>query len=133
MQPTKMKGSSMAIAFCCEKFLACFTAGETSGSGLSLDSEGIVSEPGEWLRIQPRGEGYKQGRAECDRLRVGHKRCRGIARLFEPCVNYDPQIVVERGDDAERSENRQHGMMRFDQCEKDKVLAHETRGGRNAG
>src|ERR1700751_395112 len=105
MQPTKMKGSSIAIAFCREKFLASLAAGETSGSGLSLDSEGIVSEPGERLRIQPRGESYKQGRAQGDRLRVGHKRCRRVAGLFEPCVNYDTEIVVDRGDDVERSEN----------------------------
>src|SRR5260370_42003856 len=84
MHPTKMKGSSIAIAFCCEKLLACFAAGETSGSGLSLDSKGIVSGPGEWLRIQPRGESYKQGRAEGDTMRVGHRRRGGMGGFFEP-------------------------------------------------
>src|SRR5260221_13804381 len=104
MQPTKMKGSSMAIAFCCEKFLACFTAGETSGSGLSLDSEGIVSEPGEWLRIQPRGERYKQGRAEGDRLRVGHEWRGRIAGLFEPGGKEGAEIIVDRGSGIEGGE-----------------------------
>src|SRR5258708_38051638 len=108
MHPTKMKGSSIAIAFCCEKLLACFAAGETSGSGLSLDSEGIVSEPGEWLRIQPRGERYKQGRAESDSLCVGHKwRGRG-AGLFEPCVKYAAEIVVERRNNVDGSGSRQN-------------------------
>src|SRR5258708_13878379 len=104
MHPTKMKGSSIAIAFCCEKLLAWFRAGETSGSGLSLDSEGIVSEPGEWLRIQPRGESYKQGSAQGDRLRVGHEWRGRIARLFQPCVNDDAEIIVDRGNEIERGE-----------------------------
>src|SRR5260221_6634872 len=132
MQPTKMKGSSMAIAFCCEKFLACFTAGETSGSGLSLDSEGIVSEPGEWLRIQPRGESYKQRRAEGDRLSVGHEGRGRIAGLFQPGVNDDAEIIVDRGNEIERGEDGQHRMMRFDQREEYEVLAHEARRGRYA-
>src|SRR6267378_7142658 len=132
MHPTKMKGSSIAIAFCCEKFFPCLAAGGVRWSGLSLDSEGIVSEPGERLRIQPRRQGYKQGRAESDGLGVAHERRWGVAGLFEPSVNYDPEIVVERGNDVERCENSQHGMMRFDQRQKNEVLAHEARRGRNA-
>src|SRR5579859_297019 len=133
MQPTKMNGSSIAVAICCEKPFACFSAGEISGSGLSLDSEGIVSEPGEWLRIQPRGEGYKQGRAEGDSLGVGHEWHGGVPGLFEPGVNDDAKIVVERGDDVERGKYRKHRMMGFDEREKDEVLAHKASGRRNSG
>ena len=91
-----------------------------------------MSKPSEWLRIQPRGESYKQGRAEGNGLRVGHKRCRRVAGLFEPCMNYDAEIVVEGRNDVEGRENRQHGMMRFDEREEDEVLAHEAGRGRNA-
>src|SRR6266849_5147940 len=132
MQPTKMNGSSITIAFCREKLFACFAAGESSGSGLSLDSKGIVSQPGERLRIQPRRQGYKQGRAESDRLGAAQDRCGSIAGLLEPGVNYDAEIVVERRNDIERRENSENGMMRFDECEKDEVLAHEARRWRNA-
>src|SRR5580693_6570201 len=105
MQPTKMNGSSIAVAICCENPLACFSAGEVSGSGLSLDSEGIVSEPSERLRIQPRGEGYKQRRAESDGLGAAHDRRGGVAGLFEPGVNNDAEIIIESGDDVESGEN----------------------------
>jgi len=85
-----------------------------------------VSEPGEWLRIQPRGEGYKQGGAEGDRLRVGHEWRGRIAGLFQPGVNDYPEIIVDRGNEIERGEDGQHRMMRFDEREKDEVLAHEA-------
>src|SRR5882762_5135055 len=133
MHPTKMKGSSIAIAFCCEKFFPCLAAGGVRWSGLSLDSEGIVSEPGERLRIQPRRQGYKQGRAESDGLGAAHERRGVVTRLFEPSMNDDAEIVVQRGNDIERGENREHGMMRFDEREKNEVLAHETCRERNAG
>src|ERR1700692_2682708 len=133
MQPTKMNGSSITIAFCCEKLLACFAAGEVSGSGLSLDSKGIVSEPSERLRIQPRGESYKQRRAESYGLGAAHDWRGGVAGFLQPGVNDDAEIVVERRHDVERGENREHGMMRFDEREKDEVLAHEASRGRNPG
>jgi len=59
--PTKLKGNSMAAPSCAE-IAGGLRNPFTSGSGLSLDSKGIVGQPREWLRIQPRGEGYKQGR-----------------------------------------------------------------------
>src|ERR1700741_4676492 len=133
MHPTKMKGISIATAFCCEMFFARLVAEEICWSGLLLDSEGIVCEPREWLRIQPRSEGYKQGCPEGDGLRVGHERRGGVAGLFEPGVSDNAQIVVERGNDTERGENSQHGMMRFDQRQKNKVLTHEACRGRNTG
>src|SRR5260370_4382907 len=133
MHPTKMKGSSIAIAFCCEKFFPRLAAGGISGAGLSLDSEGIVSEPGERLRIQPRRQGYKQRRAEGDGLGAAHERRWGVAGLFQPSVDDHAEIVVERGNDIERGENSQHGMVRFDEREEDEVLANEARRGRNAG
>src|SRR5258708_36864356 len=107
MQPTKMNGSSIAVEICCVNPLACFSAGETSGSGLSLDSEGIVCKTSERLRIQPRRESYKQRRAECYGLRVAHKRCGSIPGLLEPGMNDNAKIVVERGNDVEGRENRQ--------------------------
>src|SRR5260221_6048948 len=133
MHPTKMKGSSIAIAFCCEKFFPCLAAGGVRWSGLSLDSEGMVSEAGERLRIQPRRQGYKQRRAEGDGVGAAHERRGGVAGLFEPSVDGHAEIVVERGNDTERGENREHGMMRFDKREKNEVLAHETCRERNAG
>src|SRR5882757_7301313 len=133
MHPTKMKGSSIAIAFCREKFFPRLAEGGISGAGLSLDSKGIVSEPRERLRIQPRRQGYKQRRAEDDGLGAAHERRGGVAGLFEPSVDDHAEIVVERGNDIECGENREHGMMRFDEREKNEVLAHETCRGRNAG
>src|SRR6266403_4929319 len=127
MHPTKMKGSSIAIAFCREKFFPRLAEGEISGAGLSLDSKGIVSEPRERLRIQPRRQGYKQRRAESDGLGVAHERRWGVAGLFEPSVDDHAEIVVERGSDVERCENSHHGMVRFDQRQKNKILAHEAR------
>src|SRR6267142_2093537 len=113
MHPTKMKGSSIAIAFCREKFFPRLAAEGISGAGLSLDSKGIVSEPRERLRIQPRRQGYKQRRTEGDGLGAAHERRGGVAGLFEPSVDDHAEIVVER--------------------EKNEVLAHETWRGRNAG
>src|SRR5258708_1459040 len=133
MHPTKMKGSSIAIAFCREKLFPRLAAGGISGAGLSLDSKGIVSEPGERLRIQPRRQGYKQRRTESDGLGVAHERPWGVAGLFQPSVDDHAEIVVERGNDVERCENSQHGMVRFDQRQKNEILAHEARRGRNAG
>src|SRR5882672_12453616 len=130
--PTKLKGNSMAAPSCAE-IAGGLRNSFTSGSGLSLDSEGIVSEPSEWFRIQPRGEGYKQRRAEGDGLRVAHHRRGGFAGFSEPGVNDDAEIVVEGGKNVERGDDGQHGMMRFDEREKDEVLAHETGCGRKAG
>src|SRR6202035_1660649 len=129
--PTKLKGNSMAEPSCAE--IAGGLRGPfTSGSGLSLDSEGIVSKPSEWFRIQPCRQGYKQGCAESDGLGAAHDRRGSIARLSEPGVNDDAEIVIHRGDDVERGENGEDGVMRFDEREKDEVLAHEACGGRDA-
>src|SRR5258708_23053114 len=133
MHPTKMKGSSIAIAFCREKFFPRLAAGGISGAGLSLDSEGIVSEPGERLRIQPRRQGYKQGRDEKNALGAVDEGRGGEAGLLQQSVDHAVEIVVEPENDIERGENREHGMVRFHQRQKNKILAHEARRGRNAG
>src|SRR3979411_1364657 len=101
MQPTRMNGNSIAIAYCCEALFTCFAAGQISGSGLSWDSEGIGGQSSERLRIQPRGQGYKQGRAESDSLGAAHDRGGSAAGLFEPGVNDDAKVVVERRNDVE--------------------------------
>src|SRR5882762_7591859 len=64
---------------------------------------------------------------------AAHERRWGVAGLFEPSVDDHAEIVVERGNDVERCENSHHGMVRFDQRQKNKILAHEARRGRNAG
>jgi len=48
---------------------------------------------------------------------AAHERRWGVAGLFEPSVDDHAEIVVERGNDIERGENREHGMMRFDERE----------------
>src|ERR1700688_1106114 len=96
MQPRKMNGSSITLAFCCEELFACFASGEVSGSGLSLDSEGIMSKPSERLRIQPRRQGYKQGRAESDGLGAAHDRRGSVAGLLEPGGNDPAERKIQR-------------------------------------
>src|SRR5215469_9418547 len=48
-------------------------------------------------------------------------------------MNHHAEIVVESGNNVERSKNRKYRMVCLDERKKDEVLAHETRGGRNAG
>src|SRR5690348_2614093 len=105
--PTKLKGNSIAAPICAE-IAGGLRDPFTSGSGLSLDSKGIVCESREWLRIQPCSEGYKQGCAKGDRLGAAHDRRGSIAGFPEPRVNDDPKIVIKRGNDIKRRKNRQH-------------------------
>src|SRR5712691_217964 len=128
--PTKVKGTSMAMASWLE-LLCTFCRLGFRDSGLSgLLSEGILGEPRERLRIQPGGEGDKYGDAEGHGLRAGHDGNRGFSGLLEPSVNDDAEVIVERGDDVEDGEDRKHGMVRFDQGKENEVLAHEASRGR---
>src|SRR5215470_170542 len=100
MGPTKVKGNSRASAGPEAKSFALFFAG---GDGFSsgLSSEGILSEPRERLRIQPRGKRDKGSHAERDNLGVAHDRARGFAGRLEPGVYHDAEVIVQRGHDVE--------------------------------
>ena len=43
----------------------------------------------------------------------------------------DAEVVVERGNDIKHGEDGEDGMLRFDQRQKDEILAHEAGGRRN--
>src|SRR5208283_3899712 len=129
---TMTNGSSMAMANCRENPLACFCWGVNSSSRLSLWSEGIARQTCERLRIQSRGQSYKQGRAQRHGLRTAYVRGRRLARFLHPGMHYHTEIVVQRRHDIQRPENRQHRMMRFDERLEYKVLPHEARGRRYA-
>src|SRR6266566_8557189 len=132
MGPTSVKGNSRARAGPEAKSFALFFAGaDPVSSGLS--SEGILSEPRERLRIQPRSKRDKRSDAERHGLRVAHDGTRRFAGRLEPGVHDDTEIIVERRNDVEHGEDREHGMLCFDERKKNKVLAHEAGGRRNAG
>src|SRR5690242_15876137 len=115
MGPTKVNGNSSARAGPEAKSFALFLAGGVDGFSPGLSSEGILSKLGERFRIQPGGEGDKYGYAEGDCLRAAHDGTRGLTGSFEPGMDHDAEVVVERGDDIEDGENGEHGMVRFDQ------------------
>src|SRR2546427_6948448 len=130
--PTKVKGTSMAMASWLE-LLCTFCRLGFRDSGLSgLLSEGILGEPRERLRIQPGGEGDKHGDAEGHGLRAGHDRTRSFAGLLEPGVYDDAEVVVQRGNDIQHGEDGEHRMVRFNQRKKNEILAHEAGRRRNA-
>src|SRR6266852_5857900 len=116
----------MAIAAWLETSFAFSATGEGESEFSGLLSEGILSEPRERLRIQPRGQRDKHGNAEGHGLRAGHDGTRRFARLLEPGVHHDAEVIVERGDDIKDGEDREHRMVRFDQRKKNEILAHET-------
>src|SRR5215831_1350601 len=133
--PTRVKGNSNASARAELELLSLplFLAGIGDECSSGLLFEGILSEPGERLRIQPGGEGDKYGDAEGDGLRVAHDRTRCFAGRFEPGVDDDAEVVVERRNDVENGEDREHRVMRFDEGKENEIFAHETGGGRNPG
>src|SRR2546426_2000121 len=116
----------MAIAAWLETSFAFSTTGGGESEFSGLLSEGILSEPRERLRIQPGGERYKQGDAEGHGLRAGHRWTPRFARLLEPSVHHDAEVVVERRDDIKHGKDSKYGMVRFDQREKNEILAHEA-------
>src|SRR4029077_1484751 len=128
--PTKVKGNSKASAGCDAKSRDFLDAGDSEWLSSCLLSEGIVRELCERLRIQPRGEGDKRRDGEGQGLRVGHDGTRYFARLLQPGVHDDAEIVVERWDDIEHGKNGEHRMVRFDQRKENKILAHEAGGRR---
>src|SRR5690242_8079043 len=97
--PTRVNGNSSASAGPEAKSLAFFFAGVEDEFSSGLSSEGILSELGERLRIQPGGEGDKYRDAEGDGLGAAHDGARGFAGGFEPGVDDDAEVVVERGND----------------------------------
>src|SRR4030088_1732012 len=120
----------MAIAAWLETSFAFSTPGEGESEFSGLLSEGILGEPRERLRIQPRCQRDKHGDAEGHSLRASHGWTRRFARLLEPGVHDDTEVVVERGHDIQHGENGQHWMVRFDQRKENEILAHKTgRGG----
>ncbi len=83
----------------------------------------------ERFRIQARGESYKYGDDQGQELAKRDDRNRGILTgLLEPGMNDDAEIVVNRGHNVERGENRKDRMMRLDQRLEDEVLPHEACG-----
>src|SRR6266446_4025429 len=108
--PTKVNGSSRASADWDAESCGFF-GGAPGARSSGLESEGIVREPRERFRIQPGGERDKHRYAERHGLRVGHQRPRCFTRLLEPRVNDDAEVVVERGNDVENREHREHGML----------------------
>src|SRR5437870_9930721 len=95
MGPTKVKGNSRARAGPEAKSFAVFFAGvDPVSSGLS--SEGILREPCERLRIQPRGKRDKRSDTERYSLRVAHDGTRRFAGRLEPGVHHDTEIIVDR-------------------------------------
>src|SRR5579859_250603 len=131
--PTRVNGNSSASAGPEAKSFALFLTGVEDEFSSGLSSEGILSKLGERLRIQPGGHGDKYGHAEGDGLRVAHDRTRGFAGGFEPGMDDDAEVVVERGNDIKDRKDREHGMVRFDKRKENEVLAHEAGGGRNPG
>src|SRR6202521_1295646 len=117
----------MAIAAWLETSFAFSTPGEGESEFSGLLSEGILSEPRERLRIQPGGERDKHGDAKGHCLLAGHGWTRRFARLLEPGVHDDAEVIVERGNDIQHGENGKHRMVRFDQRKKNEILAHEAR------
>src|SRR5260370_18867030 len=122
----------MAIAAWLETSFAFSVTGEGDSEFSSLLSEGILREPRERLRIQPRRERDKHGDTEGHGLRAGHYETRRFARLLEPGVHDDAEVIVERGDDIQHGEHREHRMVRLDQRKKNEILAHEARRRRDA-
>src|SRR2546429_3935064 len=116
----------MAMAAWLETSFAFSTpgAGESEFSGLL--SEGILREPRERLRIQPRGERDKHGDAEGHGLRARHGWTRSFARLLEPSVHDDAEVIVKRGDDIQHGEDGEHRMVRLDQRKENEILAHKA-------
>src|SRR5215470_14714612 len=131
MAPTKVKGNSRASAGVEAKSPVFFFAGCVDGLSSGLSSEGIVSEPCERLRIQPRGESNKYCDAKGQGLPIAHRGTRRFARLLQPGVHDNAEVVVKRGNDVQNCENGQHWMLRFDERKENEVLAHEAGGGRN--
>src|ERR1700687_2644399 len=128
-----MKGNSMARANCCENPFTWSSAGVSFWSLESLLSEGIARQTCERLRIQPSSQGNKHGDAKRNCLRAAHVGRWSVSRLLQPGVDYDAEIVVERRHDIKSGEDREHGMMRFNESQENKILAYETGGGGNAG
>src|SRR5882672_10333124 len=129
---TRTKGSSMASANWLEKFFTFPCAGSRGLVLSGLESEGIVREPREGFRIQPGGERDKHRYAERYGLRVGHQRPRRFTGLLKPGMHDDAEVVVQRGNDVQHREDREHGMLRFNEREEDEILAHEARGRRDS-
>src|SRR2546423_2090329 len=123
----------MAMAAWLETSLAFSTTGEGESEFSGLLSEGILREPRERLRIQPRGERDKHGDAEGHGLRAGHRWTRRGAGLLEPSVYDDTEVIVERGDDIKHGKDREHWMVSLDQRKENEILAHEAGRGRDAG
>src|SRR6266571_6503026 len=132
MGPTRVNGNSSASAGPEAKSFALFLTGVEDEFSSGLSSEGILSELGERLRIQPGGECDKCSHAERYGLRIAYDRTRGFAGRLEPGVDHDAEVVVKRRDDVEHGEDDQNRMVRFDERKEDEVLAHEAGGGRNA-
>src|SRR5580700_6607116 len=121
MADTSTNGNSNAIAAWFEESLAFSTMGAADFVLSGLLSEGIVREPRERLRIQPRSERDKYGHAEGHGLRVAHQHARRIARLLEPGVHDDAEVVVQRGNDIQHRENGEHRVFRLNQREENKI------------
>src|SRR5712692_2811849 len=130
--PTNVKGNSSARAGCDAVSADFFGPDDCEEISCCLLSEGILGEPREGLRIQPGGEGDKHGDAEGHGLRAGHGGARCFARLLEPSVNDDAEVVVEGGNDVENGEDGEEWMVRFDERKENEILAHEAGGGRDA-
>src|SRR6266404_9072639 len=129
---TKVNGNSIANASWFEVLCTFWGAGLGDSVLSGLESKGIVREPREGFRIQPGGERDKHGYTERYGLRVGHQRPRRFTGLLEPGMHDDAEVVVERRNDVENCEHREHGMLRFDEREEDEILAHEARGRRDS-
>src|SRR5947207_14272407 len=86
----------MAMAACLEMSFAFSRTGEVDSEFSGLLSEGILGEPRERLRIQPRGEGDKHCDGERHDLRAGHDGTGGFAGLLEPGVHDDARSEERR-------------------------------------
>src|SRR5258708_32184829 len=116
----------MAMAAWLDTSFAFSAAGEGEPGFSGLLSEGILGEPRERLGILPGREGDKYGDGKGHRLRAGHHGTRRFARLLEPGVHDDAEVVIERGNDVKNGEDGKHGMVRLDQRKENEILAHET-------
>ncbi len=137
--PARMKGSSTAIAYCCEKLFTCFWAGVRAGSRDGLLSGGmghaksVAHQVCEWLRIQPAAR-------VTNAVRMSAKSCvvemTGAADsapgFFIPSVMDQAKIIVEGRKHEERGNDRKNWMMRLQERLKNKIFAEEARRRRNA-
>src|SRR5437667_11300294 len=107
MGPTKVKGNSRARAGPEAKSFAVFFAGvDPVSSGLA--SAGILREPCERLRIQPRGKRDKRSDTERYSLRVAQHGPQRLAGRLEPGVHHDTASIVEPRDAVVHGDDREH-------------------------